>query len=159
MPAVRNNSLKIIFSTLLLLAFFSCEKKSEKAPAKNSDEITFIGLSNVGGDMGNYRVIKISKDSIHAEQKTAASKIHQEWNSSIPPEIWKQLISSIDLKTLDKIKSSPSVQPVDGTDETFQIKTLKKSHVYVNSYVDTVHYKQFEQFKIQLDKILPKEYK
>jgi GTP-binding protein EngB required for normal cell division len=159
MPAIRNSVLKITFSMLLLLVFFSCEEKAQKPLISRSDEITFVGLSNVGGDMGYYRVIKITKDSIHAEQKNAARKVHQQWNSAISSKTWKQLVSSINIQTLDKVKSSPSVQPVDGTDETFQIKTLKKSHVYVNSYVDTIHYKQLQKLKSRIEEILPKEYK
>lgn len=159
MPAIRNYSLKISFSTLLLLVSFSCDKKTGKAPIINSpNEITFISLSNIGGDLGNYRIIKVTKDSIHLEKGIAAHKIHQQWSSTINPEIWKNLISSIEIEDLDYIKSSPSIQPVEGIDETFQIKTSKKSHVYVNSYNDTIHYRQLQKFKDRLEKILPKEY-
>lgn len=150
----------MIFSAFLLLIFFSCEKKeeTEKVSLKKPNEITSISLSNIGGSLGNYRIIKVTKDSIHLEQGITASKIHKEWNSVIQPSIWKQLISSINIKDLDYIKSSPSIQSVDGIDETFQIRTPKKSHVYVNAYQDTIHYKQFQKFKAQLEKIIPKEY-
>ncbi|MCW3160027.1 hypothetical protein [Chryseobacterium oryctis] len=158
MSAIKKMGLKIFFSTVLLLIFFSCDKKSEK-PATNYNEITLIKLSNVGGKLGNYRNIKITKDSIKLEQGVVAKNIHKTWNSSISPEIWKQLSSTIDIKTLDKVKSSESKQAKNGIDETFQIKTTKKSHVFVNSYNDTIHYKQFRKFKSQLEKILPKEYK
>lgn len=161
MPAIKNIGLKILFSAFLLPVFFSCDnKKPEKSlVSKSSNEITSISLSNIGGTLGNYSIIKITKDSIKAEKGSTIRKTHQQWASSIPPESWKQLISSIRVKDLDKIKSSPSAQSVDGTDETFQIRTPKKSHLYVNSYVDTLHYRQFQQFKDQLNKILPKEYK
>lgn len=157
MSAIKKQGLKIFFPMLLLL-IFSCNKKIEKVSAKNPNDITFISLSNVGGSLGNYRIIRITRDSITLEQGIAARKTHREWNSAITSKTWKKLISSINVKTLDEIKSSPSKQSVDGIDETFQIKTPKKFHVYVNSYVDTIHYKQFENFKVQLEKILPKEY-
>lgn len=151
--------MKIFFSTVLLLTFFSCLKKENKTTnTKNPNEITFISLSDIGGSLGNYRIIRITKDSIHSERGVAAGKTHHHWSSAIPPETWHNMISTIDPKTLDKIKSSPSKQPVDGIDETFQIRTPKKSHVYVNSYIDTIHYKQFQKLKIQIEKILPKEY-
>ncbi|WP_267401904.1 MULTISPECIES: hypothetical protein [unclassified Chryseobacterium] len=160
MSAIKNLSLKNLFPTFLLLIFFSCEQKKEiSLKAETSNEITFMGFSKVGGKGGNYKTVKITKDSIKLEQGSTATQKHQKWASNINNEDWKNLTSSFDTATLDKIKSSESIQAQDGMDETFQIKTSKKSHVYVNSYNDSIHYKQFEKFKSQLDKILPKEYK
>lgn len=161
MPTTKNIHLKILFSIFLLSAFFSCNnKKSEKpVPRGNPREITFIGMSNIGGADGYYRIIKVTKDSLIAEKGTTSNKVHKTWASGINPRIWKQLTASIKVEDLDHIKSSPSQQSVDRIDETFQIRTPKKAHIYVNSFVDTIHYKQFQQLKEQLDKILPKEYK
>ncbi|MET3035488.1 hypothetical protein ABXT08_05270 [Chryseobacterium sp. NRRL B-14859] len=160
MPTTKNIHLKILFSMLLLSASFSCDQKKteKKALSKNPNEITFMSLSNIGGDTGIYRIIKVTKDSITAEKGITSQQTHREWGAAMSSDTWKQLTASINVKDLDHIKSSPSQQPVDGIDETFQIRTPKKSHIYVNSYVDTLHYKQFQQLKEQLDKILPKEY-
>lgn len=160
MPTTKKNHLKILFSILLLSAFFSCDsKKTEQSgPHKNPYEITFISVSDIGGNLGNYRIIKATKDSVFAEKGMTAHQTHKAWASAIHPEIWKKLVSSVNITDLDHIKSSPSQQSVDGTDETFQIRTPKKSHIYVNAYADTLHYKQLQQVKEQLDKILPKEY-
>lgn len=158
MSAIKNSVLKILFSTFLLLTFFSCQKKAAPKIAGKANEITFIGVSNVGGKLGHYKTIKITKDSIKLTQGISSSNIHKKWNSTINEQTWKKLTSSIDIKTLDKIKSSESTQAMDGSDETFQIKTLKNSHIYVNSYNDTIHYQQFQNIKDQLQKILPKEY-
>jgi len=157
MSAIKFLGLKIFFSTVLLLIFVSCHKRTEK-PALKNNEITFISISNVSGNLGNYRIIKITRDSIILKQGNTAKQTHKQWASSIQPKAWKKLISSFDLKTLDQIKSSESIQAKGETDEVFQIKTSKKSHVYVNSYNDTIHYKQFQRFKSQLEKILPKEH-
>ncbi|WP_160136226.1 hypothetical protein [Chryseobacterium sp. c4a] len=161
MPTTKNIHLKILFSIFLLSAFFSCDHKKSDQPttSKNPHEITFIGMSNIGGSNGYYRIIKVTKDSITAEKGTTSNKVHKTWASGINPDTWKQLTSSIKVKDLDYIKSSPSQQSVDRMDEAFQIRTPKKAHIYVNSFVDTIHYKQFQQLKEQLDKILPKEYK
>lgn len=161
MPTTKIVYLKLIFPIFLLSAFFSCDSKKTTQPAvsKNSNEITLIRLSHIGGTMGEYRIIKATKDSVFAEKGTTANKTHQEWSSAINTDTWKQLISSINVKDLDKIKSSPSQQSVDGIDETFQIRTPKKSHIYVNSFADPEHYRQLQQLKEQLDNILPKEYK
>ncbi|MBB6371958.1 hypothetical protein [Chryseobacterium shigense] len=160
MPARKNKSLKFLFSIFLLPAFFSCDgKKEQTSGQKNANEITFISLSNIGGDQGDYKIIKVTKDSIHAEQGITARRIHTEWDSAISAHTWEYLISSINTKDLDIIQSSPSKQSVDGIDETFQIRTPKKAHIYVNSYADTVHYKQLKQFKEQLSIIIPKEYR
>jgi len=157
MSAIKNLGLKIFSPILLLLIFFSCNsKQDEKIPSKNPNKIISIGYSDVGGGLGEYKIIKITKDSIHLEQGVANNKIHKEWHFAITPQIWKNITSTIDVRTLDKIKSSPSKQSVDGIDETFQIRTPKKSHVYVNSYIDTIHYKQFQELKNQLEIILPK---
>lgn len=160
MPAIKNNHLKLLFSLFLLPAFFSCdkEKKQISASPQNPNEITFISLSNIGGEQGDYKIIKVTKDSIHAEQGVADLQTHKEWNSAITAQNWKNMTTSIKVKDLDEIQSSPSKQSIDGIDETFQIRTPKKSHIYVNSYADTIHYKQLKQFKEQLNLLLPTEY-
>lgn len=160
MPTTKNIHLKILFSIFLLSAFFSCDTKKQKPTVsyKNHDEITFISVSHIGGTLGEYRIIKATKDSVFAEKGATGNRTHQEWSSAITPDTWKLLISSINIEDLDHIKSSPSQQSVDGIDETFQIRTPKKAHIYVNSFADTAHYKQLQQLKEQLDKILPKEY-
>ncbi|PRB03858.1 hypothetical protein CQ046_08685 [Chryseobacterium sp. MYb7] len=160
MPTTKITYLKILFSIVLLSAFLSCDsKKTESVSHKNSNEITFISVSHVEGNLGNYRIIKVTKDSVFAEKGKTDNKTHKAWASAISKDTWKQLISSVKIADLDSIKSSPSQQSVDGIDETFQIRTPKKSHIYVNAFVDTLHYKQLQQIKEQLDQILPKEYK
>lgn len=160
MPTTKKRYLKILFSILLLSAFFSCDsKKAEPSDShKNPYEITFVSVSEIGGNLGSYRIIKATEDSVFAEKGMTANQTHKKWSSVINAEMWKKLISSVKITDLDHIKSSPSQQSVDGTDETFQIRTPKKSHIYVNAYADTLHYKQLQQLKEQLDKILPKEY-
>ncbi|MBE4947460.1 hypothetical protein [Chryseobacterium culicis] len=161
MPTTKIIYLKNLFSIFLLSAFFSCDSKKTEPTVhfKNPNEITFISVSDVGGTMGSYRIIKATKDSVFAEKGMTANQTHKEWASALSSDTWKSLISSVKIADLDHIKSSPSRQSVDGMDETFQIRTPKKSHIYVNSFVDTLHYKQLQQVKEQLDKILPKEYK
>lgn len=160
MPTTKITYLKILFSIVLLSAFFSCDsKKTESVSYKNSNEITFISVSHVEGNLGNYSIIKVTKDSVFAEKGKTDNKTHKAWASAISKDTWKQLISSVKIADLDSIKSSPSQQSVNGIDETFQIRTPKKSHIYVNAFVDTLHYKQLQQIKEQLDQILPKEYK
>lgn len=153
MSAIKFLGLKILFSTVLLLIFLSCNEEAKKDIPK-SNTITLISFSNVSGNLGNYRIIKITQDSITSETGNTTRQTHQHWASKISPKRWEQLTSSFDLKSLDHIKSSESIQAKGGTDEVFQIKTSKKSHVYVNSYHDTIHYKQFQRFKSQLEKIL-----
>lgn len=160
MPATKKLHLKIQFSILLLSAFFSCDSKKTEPPVsqKNPYEITFISVSDIGGYLGNYRIVKATKDSVFAEKGMTANQSHKAWSSAMDSDTWKKLVSTIRITDLDHIKSSPSQQSVDGTDETFQIRTPKKSHIYVNAYADTLHYKQLQQLKERLDKILPKEY-
>ena len=158
MSAVKISDLKIFVSMFLLLIFFSCSDKiADKNSDSKSEAITFIGFSEIGGELGYYKVIKVTKDSIHLETGETSEKTHRQWHSAINPETWKNLISSFKIKNLDSIKSSSSIQPIDGIDESFQIKTSKKSHVYVNAHSD-IHYNQFVDFKLKLNILLPKEY-
>lgn len=158
MSAVKISDLKIFVSMFLLLIFFSCSDKiADKNSDSKSEAITFIGFSEIGGELGYYKVIKVTKDSIHLETGKTSEKTHRQWHSAINPETWKNLTSSFKIKNLDSIKSSSSIQPIDGIDESFQIKTSKKSHVYVNAHSD-IHYNQFVDFKLKLNILLPKEY-
>lgn len=157
MSTVKTVSLRSFISMFLLLIFFSCGKNVEnKSSSTSPEEITFIGLSNVGGELGSYSNIKVTEDSIHLEQGMTADQKHSEWHKAISSTTWKNLTSSFKIKDLSLIESSPSIQHLDGMDETFQIKTTKNSYVYVNAYSDT-HYRQFEEFKIKLQNILPKK--
>ncbi len=157
---MKNTGLNIFFSCLLLPVFFSCDKKTPEKKTTNHhpNDIVFISMSHIGGHLGNYNIVKVTRDSVKAEKGMTANQTHKEWSAPIRSETWKKLTASINVKDLDYIKSSPSQQSVDGIDETFQIRTPKKSHIYVNSFADTVHYKQFQQLKEQLNTILPKEY-
>ena len=129
MSAVKISDLKIFVSMFLLLIFFSCsEKAANKKPDSKTEEIThIIGLSEIGGQLGLYRVIKVTKNSIHFETGATSTKKHKEWHSAIEPETWKSMTSSFKIRNLDGIESSPSIQPIDGIDKSFQIKTDKKS--------------------------------
>lgn len=158
MSTVKTAGLRIFFSTFLLLIFFCCsEKTAENKNSSGIEEIVFIGVSDVGGELGSYRNVKITKDSIHLEQGMTSKQKHSEWHKAISLETWKNLTSSFKIRDLSLIESSPSIQHLDGMDETFQIKTTKNSHVFVNSYSDR-HYRQFEEFKTKLGGIIPKKY-
>ncbi|WP_294202798.1 MULTISPECIES: hypothetical protein [Chryseobacterium] len=158
MSAIKYPGLKIFLLPVLLLIFFSCHDKESKTGHQNPNEIISISYSDIGGHLGSYRIVKVTEDSIHAEQGVTKKKIHKEWKSSISPQTWKRLISTINVKTLDRIKSSPSQQSVDGFDETFQIRTPKKYHAYVNAFADTAHYEQLKKLKDQIQALLPTEY-
>ena len=152
--AVKTIGLRIIFSMFFLLMFFSCDKS--KVENTGPEKIDFITLSHVGGALGNYTIIKVTQDSVHFEDGNTANKKHKEWSKAIDQKVWENLISSIKLKDLNIIESSSSIQKFDGIDEIFQIKTSKKSYLFVNTYND-VHYKQFKEFKIKLENLVPKQ--
>lgn len=158
MSAIKTSILKGLFSMFLLLTFSSCSKEEKtvsKADHKGPEIITYIGMSKVGGKLGSYNIIKITKDSIHIVRGNSNPKNHKEIHQSLQTKDWQKLTSSFVIKDLNHIKSSESIQAIDGMDETFQIKTSKKGHFYVNTYNDTLHYPQFEKFKMNLNKIIP----
>lgn len=150
--------MKIFLHVVLLLIFVSCSPKESGTGHTDPNEIISISYSDIGGHLGSYKIIKVTKDSIHLEQGITKNKIHKEWKSAISPQTWKRLTATIDVKALDGIKSSPSQQSVDGFDETFQIRTPNKYHAYVNAFVDTAHYEQLKKLKDQIQTLLPTEY-
>ncbi|MDQ1097406.1 MULTISPECIES: hypothetical protein [Chryseobacterium] len=158
MSAIQAIRTKHIFPIIVLLMFFSCRKEPEKSRHISSGQITQIVLSYIGGNRGFYTIIKVSPDSLHVEKGNTINKKHAEKNVAISKATWQRLIKPIDIRTLNRIRSSPSKQSVDRTDETFQVRTPAEVHVYVNAYADTIHYRQLEKFKIELKKILPKDH-
>lgn len=159
MSAIKNTDLKFFVSLVLLLIFFSCDNpKAKNISSHNPNGIISIIYSDIGGEAGDYRIIKVTEDSIHLESGITDHKTHKEWKSAITPQIWERITKTLDSKTLDKIQSSPSKQSVDGIDETFQIKTQKKYHAYVNAYADTTNYRQLQKLKDQILNIIPEEY-
>jgi len=159
MPAINYFGKKVMAPLLLLLASFSCNgNTSETASSRKPDEIISISYSDIGGEEGEYKIVRITRDSVHAEAGTTRTKTHHEWKSAISLKTWHSLTSALDINTLGRIKSSPSKQSVDGYDETFQIRTAEKYHAYVNSYADTVYYKQLQRLKDRIRIIIPPEY-
>jgi hypothetical protein len=157
--AVRNNMAKIFGAVFLLLVFFSCMQKNNSVTKTSEEEILSLTYSSVGGMQGYYRTFTATKDSIKFENGQSVNNLHKEWGAKMPAESWKKLTSTIDLKTVGKILSSPSKQPVDGIDETFQVKTNKKTQVFVNSFDAKTNYSQLQNLKTEFEKMLPKEYK
>ncbi|GEN77112.1 hypothetical protein [Chryseobacterium hagamense] len=158
MSAIKYHGLKIFSCLILLLIFISCNPKESSSANGDPNGIISISYSEIGGPLGNYSMVKVTQDSIYAEQGVTRNRTHKEWKSAISLQTWKRLTSNIDVKTLDRIKSSPSQQSVDGIDETFQIRTPKKYHAYVNAFVDTAHYGQLKKLKDQIRALLPTEY-
>ncbi|WP_144281199.1 hypothetical protein [Chryseobacterium echinoideorum] len=153
MSAVKIKIWKSFFSWFLLLIFFSCENKNTEKQNTEPEKIESINISHIGGRNGFYEIIKIRKDSIFFESGTSKPAQNTNWKNAVNISSWDSLTSSFKLKNLDSIRSSPSIQHLDGIDETFIIKTNKKSHIYVNAYND-VNYYQLENFKQKLGKIL-----
>lgn len=153
MSAVKIKGLKSFFSMFLLLIFFSCENKNTQKQNTKEEKIESISVSHIGGRNGFYEIIKIRRDSLFFESGTSKPAKNTNWKNAVNISSWDALTSSFKLKNLDSIRSSPSIQHLDGIDETFIIKTNKKSHIYVNAYND-VNYYQFENFKQKLEKIL-----
>lgn len=159
MPAINHIGKKVIAPLLLLLASFSCtDNKKDSASSGKPHEIISISYSDIGGEAGDYKIIRITRDSVHAEAGITRTKAHHEWKSAISPKTWQSLTSALNANTLDRIKSSPSKQSVDGYDETFQIRTAEKYHAYVNAYADTVYYRQLQRLKDRIRIIIPPEY-
>lgn len=159
MSAIKISGLKIFFPVFLLL-IFSCSKSSDSKDKTTSEEtLEYVIFSKVGGDEGNYKTIKITQDSILLDVGKTSKNIHRSWKMPLTENGKKQLFSIFKINQLPFIKSSESRQATDGTDETFQIKTSRTSYVFVNAYNDEYNYRQLKNFKTQLEKLIPKEFK
>lgn len=155
---MKYNGLNVFLSFILLLIFFSCTQKKETQISSSSgpEKIQSIVFSNIGGKLGNYKIVKITQDSVCIESGTTVNNQYKKWCNAISPKVWGHFCKSLPIKVLDSIRSQPSLQPFDQADETFQIKTSKKNHFYVNSYNDTVYYHYLQDVKNKIQDFLPK---
>ena len=158
MSAIKIFGLKSFFPLLLLL-IFSCSETSKSEKKNTGDErVEYIVFSRVGGRGGNYKTIRVTQDSVVLSLGNTSKNLHKIWKKALSDKVKAELFGKLNVNQLSFIKSSESIQAQDGADETFQIKTSRTSYVFVNAYNDEYNYRQLENFKIQLKKIIPKEF-
>jgi len=158
MSAIKKSGLKTFFPMLLLLIFSCSESKNTDRKNSEEDKVEYVIFSIVGGHAGYYKTIKVTQDSVVLATGNTASNTHKSWRKSLSELKRKEILGQLKIHQFMFIKSSESRQPVDGLDETFQIKTQDSSYVFVNAYNDKENYQQLKNFKTKLNTILPKQY-
>lgn len=158
MSAVKISGLKIFFPVFLLLIFSCSEIKNKEKKKSGEDKIEYVIFSVVGGHGGYYKTIKVTQDSVFLVTGNTVSNVHKSWKKHLPELKRQEILGQLKIHQFMFIKSSESRQPVDGVDETFQIKTKDSSYVFVNAYNDEENYPQLKNFKTKLSTILPKQY-
>ena len=157
MSAIKNAGLKMFFPVFLLL-IFSCKDSSKKVKNTGFETIEYVVYSQVGGKDGSYKTVKVTQDSIILNKGKTAFNVHKTWKTKLSEKQKKSIFNQLKVNQLAFIRSSASKQFKKEIDETFQVKTTKTSHVFVNAFNDEENYKQLKNFKTELDKLIPKEY-
>ena len=155
---MKISGLKIFFPMLLLLIFSCSEKSKSERKTTGEETIQYVIFSKVGGRGGNYKTIKITQDSIVLSLGNTSKNVHKTWKKALSDKNQAEIFGKLKINELAFIKSSESVQVKEEADETFQIKTSRTSYVFVNAYNDEYNYRQLKNFKIHLEKIIPREY-
>ena len=157
MSAIKITGLKVFFPLFLLL-IFSCSETSKKRKNNGFEAVEFVVFSKVGGKDGDYRTVKITQDSLFLNVGKTLLNRHKQWKAKLSEEQKNMLFGCLKVNQLAFIRSSESKQFKKEWDETFQVKTTKTSYVFVNAYNDADNYNQLKNFKIKLEKLIPKEY-
>lgn len=157
MSAIKNAGLKIFFPVFLLL-IFSCTDSSKEVKNTDFETIEYVVYSQVGGKDGSYKTVKVTQDSIILNKGKTALNLHKTWEAKLSKQQKNSIFNQLKVNQLAFIRSSESKQFKKEIDETFQVKTTKTSHVFVNAFNDEENYKQLKNFKTELEKLIPKEY-
>ncbi|AQX03811.1 hypothetical protein BAX97_11625 [Elizabethkingia meningoseptica] len=160
MPTIKHFSWRVLFFPVLLLAFFSCKKTQVSQVIHNdsSEKIESISLTTEGGELGYFRNITITKDSVlFVQRQIAPSQVDNTKKTTISAQEWNTLVSDLDIQKFSKIKNGQSYQPVDGTDDIWEIKTSLNHYHIVNGNIDTVNYKPLKVLQSRLEELIQKK--
>lgn len=143
----------LIFSLISML--ISCGKNAKTVinHSSENDEFILIRLSIYGGDLGYYKSLTISRDSVIHSYFTAANNetvINRYKNEK---ENWRNLTESFKLSDFRKIKNGNSYQPADGTDQQIYIETKGRKDSIINGDADKENYDSIKKLVELLDKI------
>jgi len=147
-----------MFFPVFLLLIFSCKDSSKKVKNTGFETIEYVVYSQVGGKDGSYKTVKVTQDSIILNKGETALNLHKTWKAKLSKQQKNSIFNQLKVNQLAFIRSSESKQFKKEIDETFQVKTTKTSHVFVNAFNDEENYKQLKNFKTELEKLIPKEY-
>jgi len=131
----------------MILLFVSCSGKSQS--------INKITYNSVGGEMGGYVRVQMTKDSITGGI-TATSGKKITIREKTPKTLWDSLTRQITIKDFREIKSGKSVQYIDGIDISVKIETDKESYSLLNGDIDRIKNKKVFYFMEALEDKLRK---
>lgn len=125
---------------------------SQKNASKKTDVIS-ISYKQIGGEMGGYTNITLTKDSITGffigveNQKTNIQE-------KIQIAFWDSLTQSTNFKDFQAIKSTRSVTHIDGMDLSVQIETKDENYTFLNGEIDPFKNKNVYESMLLLEKKL-----
>lgn len=131
----------------MILLFIGCSSKSQS--------INKITYNSVGGEMGGYILVRMTKDSITGGITTTSGKkiIIRE---KIQKTLWDSLTQQITIKDFQEIKSGKSVQYIDGIDISLKIETDEENYSLLNGDIDRIKNKTVFYFMEVLEDKLRK---
>ena len=142
----------LIASLYVVTGVSSSKSCHNEASVKSNAAITItkISYSTTGGRGGNYERLDVTADSlVYLQARRGQEKTT---NEKTPAELWRQLVTSINLADFDRVKSNPGHALYDGIDTTLSVETAAKTHVLVNGNEDPLNYKRIAPFTQLLEK-------
>lgn len=138
----------------LMLSAISLFMLSCKTTAQTTTEIKSISFTHTFG-RGGTTSITASPDSLESIARGGRTQEFPNISKKINSKDWQNLVSGINISTLEKTKSGERRGHYDGPDQIFRIVTAKKEYEIYNVPQESEGYKQLEKLKTKLNNLLP----
>ncbi len=136
-----------LFSFAISVMLLNCKTAAQDTSIKS---ISFTHTFGRGG----ATFINATKDSIESSARGGRTTEIPAFKKKINSKDWQNLVSGINISTLDKTKSGERRGHYDGPDQIFRIKTKEKEYEFYNVPEDSEGYQQLEKLKNSLENLL-----
>ena len=140
-----------IIKTGLFLSLFSLILLNCKTVAQSKNIIS-INYTNTYG-RGGMTSITATKDSLETTGRGGRVPDFPNFKKKIDPKDWENLVSSIDVNTLEQTKNGGRRGVYDGNDEIIYIITADKEYEFYNVPKDTAGYTKLEKLKEKINSL------
>lgn len=154
---MKNAQVSLVTSLKYLMVgcvfLISC---STSNPSHKMDKIKSISISTMGGQLGYYRTLRITPDTLYYEQGSHANPSHNKSIKKINTQYQlEEVIPANQLTNFSKIISGKSRQPVDGTDTIIVVSTDSTEMKITNAGNDEL----WQSVLVKINAIIEKEFK
>lgn len=125
-----------------------------KTTAQTTSEIKSISFVHTFG-RGGSTSITATKDSLVSVARGGRTQEFPTISKKMNAKDWQNLVSGINISTLDRTQSGEKRGYYDGPDQIFRIITAKKEYEIYNVPQEFEGYKQLEKLKTELENLLP----